>query len=237
MIKKSLILSVSIILFLWDSNILWAEQTAEVQDIQALENEIIGLRQKLQDIDNRKAALEPDVLKGQSREAEDISQQETLKEYIRIFHEENQELKDNIYSLEREIAIMRAIFSAEFSPVLRGPLAIRAQGKNWDKIISLNLGFAYGMKGMVTEALKKYNEALYYDPLDRDIHYNLGYLLAAAKKYDQAVAEFNKALKGTPEDKEVYYNLAVIYAAGLDDYNKATEYYHKFLEFSTRTNF
>ena len=136
-------------------------------------------------------------------------------------------LNEKVASLERGASILEAMLSQQRE--IKPPLLIRGNEKSWDKVVHLNLGFAYAIKGKTKEAIEEYKKALEYGPEDKDIHYNLGYLLAKSNRYKEAIEEYKKAIKGSPEDKEVYYNLAVIYTTIIKDQQIANQYYQKFL--------
>ncbi|MFZ2602517.1 MAG: tetratricopeptide repeat protein, partial [Candidatus Omnitrophota bacterium] len=116
---------------------------------------------------------------------------------------------------------------------LRLPKLVKADEKNLDEVICLNLGFAYGLKGKIKDAIEEYEKALKYAPEDKDIHYNLGYLLAKQNKCKEAIEEYKKALTGLSDDREVYYNLSIVYAACLKDAKTADYYYNKFLRLTS----
>lgn len=136
-------------------------------------------------------------------------------------------LNEKVASLEKEAGILEAMLNQQREG--KPPSLVKGNESNWNKIIHVNLGFAYGIKGKTKEAIEEYKKALEYDPQDRDIHYNLGYLLAKNNRYKEAIEEYRKAIKGSPEDKEVYYNLAVIYATAIKDQKIANQYYQKSL--------
>lgn len=137
-------------------------------------------------------------------------------------------LEEKNTALEKENAALESMLSIQ-AVDLRKPELIKADEKNLNKVINLNLGFAYGIKGQIKEAIVEYEMALRYDPDNKDIHYNLGYLLSKDNKYIQAIEEYKKALTGSPQDREVYYNLTIIYAIYLKDSKTAQQYYQKFL--------
>lgn len=153
------------------------------------------------------------------KEKIDKPQPELQKQLIR--------LNEKVASLEREASILEAMLNQQRD--MKPPLLVRGEEKSWDKVIHVNLGFAYAIKGKTGEAIEEYNKALEYAPEDKDIHYNLGYLLAKRNRYKEAIEEYKKAIKGSPEDKEVYYNLAVIYTTIIKDEQMASQYYQKFL--------
>lgn len=140
-------------------------------------------------------------------------------------------LKQKIADLEKEKSVLESMLNMQ-SKGLRLPGLIGADNENLNKLIHLNLGFAYGRKGDTKEAVREYRKALQYDPEDKDIHYNLGYLLSKQKRYKEAIEEYKKALAGSSQDKEVYYNLVLIYTTGLKDKEASREYYQKYLDLS-----
>jgi len=149
----------------------------------------------------------------------DKTQLELQKQLIR--------LNEKVASLERDASVLEAMLNQQRD--MKPPLLVRGNESNWNKIIHVNLGFAYAIKGKTKEAIEEYKKALEYAPEDQDIHYNLGYLLAKSNRYKEAIEEYKKAIKGSPEDKEVYYNLAVIYTTIIKDQQIANQYYQKFL--------
>lgn len=140
-------------------------------------------------------------------------------------------LKQKIAHLEKEKAVLESMLNMQ-SKGLRLPELISADSENLNKLIHLNLGFAYARKGDTKEAVREYRKALQYDPEDKDIHYNLGYLLSKQHRYKEAIEEYKKALAGSPQDKEVYFNLALIYTTALKDKKASDEYYQKYLKLS-----
>lgn len=135
-------------------------------------------------------------------------------------------LKEELLAVNREKAVLELMAKQEFE--LKRPPVIKADD-NLDKSLRINLGYAYGMKGQINEAIEEYRRAEKLSPQDKDIHYNLGHLLLRKSRFKEAAEEFNKALSGGTEDKEIYYNLAVIYSAGLKDSKTSREYYNKSL--------
>ena len=136
-------------------------------------------------------------------------------------------LNEKVASLERGASILEAMLNQQRD--IKPPSLVRGDEKGWDKVVHLNLGFAYAIKGKTKEAIEEYKKALEYGPEDKDVHYNLAYLLAKRNRYKEAIEEYKKAIKGSPEDKEVYYNLAVIYATIIKDQELADQYYQKSL--------
>jgi len=145
--------------------------------------------------------------------------------------EDNLALKKRIKELERDKSLLESMLSLRQAQIRQPDLALK--GENPDKIIHLNLGYAYGSKERIEEAISEYQKALEYDPKDKDIHYNLGFLLSRKNRYKEAIKEYEKSIKGSAEDREVYYNMAVIYASDLKDQNSAKKYMEKFLETSS----
>lgn len=146
--------------------------------------------------------------------------------------DENIALKKRIQELERDNSVLESMLSLRQAEMRQPALAERGE-KSPDKVIHVNLGFAYGIKGRIEEAIDEYRKALEYDPKDKDIHYNLGLLLSRKNRHKEAIEEYKKSIKGTAEDKEVYYNMAVIYSTGMKDKNTAAEYFQKFLEIAS----
>jgi len=141
--------------------------------------------------------------------------------------EDNLALKKRIEELERDKSLLESMLSLRQAQIRQPSLA--RMDENPDKIIHLNLGYAYGSKERIDEAIIEYQKALQYDPKDKDIHYNLGLLLGRKNRYKEALKEYEKSIKGNAEDREVYYNMAVIYAGGLKDQESAKQYLEKFL--------
>lgn len=167
-------------------------------------------------------------------EEENHSLSHTLEEKSRETDEIKKEmsgLKDKISAKELENEFLESILAAQ-AKYLNPPQLVKANEKSFDKVIHLNLGFSYGLKGKIEDAVVEYQRALEYDPGDKDIHYNLGYLLAKQNRYKEAIEEYKNALKGLPQDREIYYNLAIIYTTGLKDQKTGAEYYQRFLKLS-----
>jgi 4-amino-4-deoxy-L-arabinose transferase-like glycosyltransferase/Tfp pilus assembly protein PilF len=74
-----------------------------------------------------------------------------------------------------------------------------------------NLGFAYGEKGDISNAIKEYQLALSYDPKLADAYANLGAIYRQQGKYTQALQEFEKALSYGADTATILYNRGVIY--------------------------
>jgi len=180
----------------------------------SLGRELISVTQETQYL-NKKLKYFKNIILHQNKT------QTELKRQIASLEEKNT-------ALEKENATLESMLSIQ-AVDLRKPELIKADEKNLNKVINLNLGFAYGIKGQIKEAIVEYEMALRYDPDNKDIHYNLGYLLSKDNKYIQAIEEYKKALTGLPQDREVYYNLAIIYAIYLKDSRTAQQYYQKFL--------
>ena len=142
-------------------------------------------------------------------------------------------LSEKISALQKEKGILETMLGLKVKDDFRPPDKVKAAEKSFDKVVHLNLAYAYGRQGKTKEAIKEYLEASQYDPQDKDIHYNLGYLLSMENSYQEAIDEYRKSLKGTSQDREVYYNLAVIYATALKDSSTAQEYYQKFLQLAS----
>ena len=166
-------------------------------------------------------------------------EKDALSEQLGVKNKENEAFKNQIALLseklnanELEIAMLESMLQVH-TIALRQPRLAQANEENYDKIIHQNLGFAYGMKGNIDEAIKEYRKVLECVPDDYDAHYNIGYLLGKKKAYKEAIEEYKKALKGLPEDKEVYYNLAIICTVGLKDLSAAQEFHQKFLSLSS----
>jgi tetratricopeptide (TPR) repeat protein len=160
-----------------------------------------------------------------------------LKDRIRALEEENQYIpalkeqltlfQGQLLLVERQKGILELMANKE-AKTLKRPSLVKADG-NLDKAIHINLGYAYGMKGKIQNAIEEYSQAKKFDPEDKDIHYNLGHLLAKKDRHKDAIEEYKKALSGDSSDKEIYYNLAIIYSANLKDKKMADYYYEKFL--------
>lgn len=87
-----------------------------------------------------------------------------------------------------------------------------------------NLGFAYGEKGDIPNAIKEYNLAITHDPNLADAYGNLGTIYRQQGKYTEALQEFEKALSHGADTATTLYNQGMIYYTfGLVD--KAEEYY------------
>lgn len=175
-------------------------------DLSTLTKENLSLKKKIEDLEQ--------TISRQNKAQLELQKQLTL-------------LDEKAASLQRGTSILEAMLNQQRE--IKPPLLVRGEEKGWDKIVHLNLGFAYAMKGKTKEAIEEYKKALEYDPEDKDIHYNLGYLLAKSNRYKEAIEEYRKAIKGSPEDKEVYYNLAVIYTTIIKDQQIANQYYQKSL--------
>jgi tetratricopeptide (TPR) repeat protein len=209
----------------------------QAQDISQLEKEISALKQKLRDIEKEERALSDIELADESRL---IKKEKRMAPKAQFTGKKDGAAKKSglcddrkkmllaIKHLEREKQILNTLL-VYHAWNLRRPQAAGKDEKNYNKIIHLNLGFAYGMKSMVSEAINEYNKALVFDPYDTDIHFNLGYLLSANKRYHEAIEEYKRAFTSSDQDKEIYYNLAAVYAV-IKEYDKSEECYRKFLE-------
>jgi len=171
--------------------------------------------------ENKRLALESKGRKQTVVSAEDTDKEkEELKKQVGSLIQEKEDLKKNLAVLESMIESQTAD--------MRIPSSQKTDEKNANKVIHVNLGYAYGIKSKYKEAVQEYRNALQYAPLDKDIYFNLGYLLAKQKKYKEAVEAYQQSLKLAPRDREVYYNLAVIYANNLNDPINSQECYKKF---------
>lgn len=203
--------------------------------LKLLEEESHSLRARLEERNKENDGLKTEVSELKNEVTANLGQKGALDK----LKEENNQLQEKIASLQGEITakdLERTILEAMLRrqpEKLRHPGAARGDEGNLDKIIHLNMGFAYGMKGNIDEAIREYQEALAYDADDKDIHYNLGYLLSKKNNDSEAIKEYKKAIKRLPQDKEVYYNMALIYALGLKDIKTAQEYHQKFLSLSS----
>jgi len=87
-----------------------------------------------------------------------------------------------------------------------------------------NLGFAYGEKSDIPNAIKEYKLALSDDPNLADAYGNLAAIYRQQGKYTQALQEFEKALSHGADTATTLYNQGMIYYTfGLLD--KTEEYY------------
>ncbi len=75
-----------------------------------------------------------------------------------------------------------------------------------------DLGFAYGQKKDISNAIKEYQLALRYDPKLGDAHLNLGALHAQEGRYADALKEFEKALSSGADSALILYNRGMIYS-------------------------
>ncbi len=212
-LKRLLILSACIISFLaiWKPEPIAAQenkpkQEIKKQDLSTLTKENLSLKKKIEDLE-------------QTISRQNKTQLELQKQLTR--------LNEKVASLERDASVLGAMLNQQRD--MKPPLLVRGNESNWNKIIHVNLGFAYAIKGKTKEAIEEYKKALEYDSEDKDVHYNLAYLLAKSNRYKEAIEEYKKAIKGSAEDKEVYYNLAVIYATIIKDQELADQYYQKSL--------
>ena len=142
-------------------------------------------------------------------------------------------LSERISALQKEKGILETMLGVKAKEDFRPPDKVKATEKSFDKVVHLNLAYAYGRQGKTKDAIKEYLEVSQYDPQDKDTHYNLGYLYCMENRYQEAIDEYRKSLKGTSQDREAYYNLAVIYSAALKDSSTAQEYYQKFTQLSS----
>jgi tetratricopeptide (TPR) repeat protein len=175
-------------------------------DLSSLTKENLSLKKKIEDLEQ--------TISRQNKAQLELQKQLTF-------------LNEKAAALERGASILEAMLNQQRE--IKPPSLVRGDEKSWDKVVHLNLGFAYAMKGKITQAIEEYKKALEYDPEDKDIHYNLGYLLAKRNRYKEAIEEYKKAIKGSAEDKEAYYNLSVIYATIIKDQELANQYYQKSL--------
>ena len=175
-------------------------------NLSSLTKENLSLKKKIEDLE-------------QTISRQNKAQLELQKQLTR--------LNEKAASLERGASILEAMLNQQRD--MKPSLLVSGSESSWDKVIHINLGFAYAIKGKTKEAIEEYKKALEYGPEDKDIHYNLGYLLAKRNRYKEAIEEYKKAIKGSPEDKEVYYNLAVIYTTIIKDQQIANQYYQKSL--------
>lgn len=208
----------------------------ELQDrIENLRKESNSLSQVLKEKAQERDELRKQIYQLKAKKGEpskSTKKDEKISVSSGVKEGELEKYKERVKNLEKEKGFLEAILNAQ-AKYLRQPGLIKADEKNLEKAIHLNLGFAYGIKGKIKEAIKEYQMALKYDLEDKDIHYNLGYLLAKENRFEEAIEEYKKALKGSSQDKEIYYNLAIIYATGLKDQKTAEEYYQGFLELSS----
>lgn len=147
---------------------------------------------------------------------------------------ERDSLKEEIRKLKEDFVVGQLGSLATLEDEnLKKPWLVTSSEKNLDKVIHVNLGFAYAMKGRGKEAIDEYRKALENDPEDKDLHYNLAYLLSQENDFTGAITEYNKAIKGQASDKDVYYNIYLIYANDLKDQRAAEIYYKKYTELSS----
>lgn len=200
------------------------DKSSIAQANPVLTQENISLKKKIKDLEDAVSGKDKTNLELVDRIGEIQKEKDELNGQLI-------NLKEKINAFEKENAALESMLKLETKD-LRQPQLVEADEKNLDKVIHLNLGFAYGVKGKTKEAIEEYQKALECDPNDKDTHYNLGYLLAKKNRYEEAIEEYKKALGGLPQDKEIYFNLAIIYATRIKDLQTANKYYQKFLELS-----
>ena len=76
-----------------------------------------------------------------------------------------------------------------------------------------NLGVLYWQKGLVTEAIEQFAQALELDPRMDVARANLEIAYRASGHYDQVVAELQEKLRRTPSDRDARWELGRAYAA------------------------
>ncbi|MCK4809910.1 MAG: tetratricopeptide repeat protein [Candidatus Omnitrophica bacterium] len=101
-----------------------------------------------------------------------------------------------------------------------------------DKTIVEEAGKSY-FNGDIDQALNLYKEALMFYPENYALHYNLGVVYLKKRDYLNAAKEFEAAVSLNSRDAgDAYYNLGAIYESFLNNKEKATKYYKKYLKIS-----
>lgn len=72
-------------------------------------------------------------------------------------------------------------------------------------------------------------------PQDAEIHNRLGNEYCESGEFEKAVREYEEAISIYPDYVDAYYNLGVTYYHDLKDYQKAANYFQKFLELEPDT--
>ncbi len=83
-------------------------------------------------------------------------------------------------------------------------------------------------RGMTTEAVKHFAEALRIDPGLARTHYNLGFALEKQSKDSEAIEHYRQALKLDNDLFKAHFHLAAL-LAGQDQYAQAVKHYRQVL--------
>lgn len=152
--------------------------------------------------------------------------------------EENLDYADRLFLLDEEAAFFKILINSlnkDVDPRLAYLNNKKIEFKKErirEQKAHYQVGYQHAQEGDYVLAIKEFEMALKYGPLDKDTHYNLGYLYAKVDRFEEAVKEYEKAL-ALPYDKkdgQICYNLALIYGRHLRNKVKAQEYYKKFLK-------
>jgi len=86
------------------------------------------------------------------------------------------------------------------------------------------------MRDSYEEAILIYDKLISYDSTNGEFYYNRGYCLAQINRDFEAINDFLKSISFNYRLASCYKNLGLVYDAGLNDKQKAEEYFIKFLE-------
>jgi Flp pilus assembly protein TadD/protein involved in polysaccharide export with SLBB domain len=88
----------------------------------------------------------------------------------------------------------------------------------------LELGVKHGLAGRYEEAIRAFEEAIFYYPDNADAHFSLGHVYYDLGRWNQAVEAFSRAVALTPRDAEAFNYLGASYFK-LGRYEKAVDAY------------
>lgn len=93
-----------------------------------------------------------------------------------------------------------------------------------------NLGAVHIRLGAIDEAIDEFKGAIEINPYHPGLHNNLGYLYGKRNLIRQALGAYHRALELDPENPEVHKNLGLIYYYKVKDYEKAIDFWEKYLK-------
>ncbi len=208
------------------------ERDAAQKDLQARNDQVMILQQKLEDLESANTFLEQekDNLKNSLEKAaiEYKIVPETRKEITRL-QKENSELLRTAKQVDQKI--QRA--EEEKLDVNAKAELYRRQLNDFRKSYEQALAKNRLLEKKASAVPAKFAEMARENKILKKetglMHYNLGVFYAQAKEYSRAIAEFEKAIDINPDDAYAHYNLGYIYAEHLADRPKAMEEFRQFL--------
>ncbi len=105
---------------------------------------------------------------------------------------------------------------------------LKGREKGEEDLEFLKEGYRLASEGKYKEAITFFKKVLDSSHYAFFAYYNLGYIYVQLREYKKAADCFEKSLHFR-ENKDAYYNLAMIYLYHLKDFEKAQNYYRKYL--------